>query len=379
VIGFGPNVIGVIGAEVPSRWPAGGRRQFVTPKKNSEIPAETVALKAEVTSSSGKLFDDLYYWEVNGDGVHRAGEILELSRGTPGRFRVTIHSQADDTVQDWMYVWIIWADRVIPKCQNGIGKPQSNSEAMASGWGIDPDNRWRFVFVIQPISLFTDSPDFDTPKLNGNSNAPTPGVSKTYPVHTEWGDGDTALLRFDVSRMMNISLRNPALMRYSDFSDSDSAWITKLPSEVDDVLVPWPTPPSFGPDSDAEGNDDPVVPTRFGGEDEDDNPYRKNESPLLAHDIGEVSSWDGPMKMIKDSAGVLNREFEYLSNFKEFVRVDISSALSSHSQRFWFRISEYTEWYFQAKLKGAILPTKATQFWIDSGSRTNYGNIKPEN
>jgi hypothetical protein len=69
-----------------------------------------------------------------------------------------------------------------------------------------------------------------------------------------------------------------------------------------------------------EGNDDPT------GEDEKANPYYiENAIPSLSHEIGQVTSLDTPYSVVKKSWNTDGFTFEKISNFREFVRLELNS------------------------------------------------------
>lgn len=338
---------GVVGDEIPSNHGAQGEKHFVSPMKSEDIPATHAVFEAKGISL--EEFQKGYEWGEGGEAV--SGEPLKrrVSRASTGKTILTIKVKGGDQVVDKMNVWVIWATctprrvampvftkiKAAPAQQN---PPIPAIKAFSTYGEVNSGNTWSFVFKIEPGEIITAN---EHPLLEGaqDKRHDVPGAGKPLPTNPNRADlhADEATYKWDSSRQIKWAITNST----------------------------GTTNPVAFPQDDTEGNDDP-----YGhGGDEDDIPYKASQllAPSLAHDIGEISSTDGPVLGRDVDQGSTDGEIYHKDvDFREFARVQLWDGKRKNG-KFWFRISDFVLWhhYFRAKFKTHILRDST---WEDDGS-----------
>lgn len=219
----------------------------------------------------------------------------------------------------------------------------------------------KFKFVIKPSSI-CDPNILERPDLEGVRKQDVPGANQVHSTDPKNGPGDHAAKKWDVSRQMQIRIRNPNSIPKASLVQSGPSWFANQPLAVD-TPVPFPTNP-------AEGNDDFSIPTQI---DEDDIPYQKRDNQdALDHQVGEITSIDSPEFPVLNNWGATGRHFGTEANFREFCRLEINDGRRT-SGTFWYRISDYYEWhhYLSTDYNGT------TNVWDDAGSSSDTGHPIP--
>lgn len=335
---------GKTGDQIASVNGQNGEKHFVSPKKTSEIPDDYVDLKVEGVDKS--LFERLLEWE---GGEIYPGEPLKcrVKRELPLKEVVKIRAQYDDAEADVMNVWIVWSEPVV---QKGTGVFD-----IGDGWSehripTTVEEGWRFRYAISPLSIITDT---EKPSLQGPASKPVPGAGNPH-LLIEGVSADSATTKWDVSRQMQTTVRNPNLIAKQLLvaaDDTDAFWANQ--PQALDILLSFPTAAE-------EGNDDPPIA------DESGNPYEASTALGLDHSIGEVSSQDAPNVAFFNSWGQDGFGLSVEHEFREFVRLELWDS-SREAGKFWFRISEFYPWHFKSKVKYKEPPGQ----WQNDGSSTD--------
>lgn len=345
---------GKTGDQIPSVNGEAGEKHFVSPKKTAEIPDDFMDLK--VVGVVQPLFERLLEWE---GGEIYPGEPLKcrVKRELPLQEVVKIRAQYDDAEADVMNVWIVWTSAAH---RLGTVVPLPHPEWFEYRIDAGEDNIWKFQFTILPAEIV--APDAERPDLGGlaHSQRPVPGHEKSWPnVSDPLLKADTATFKWDVSRQMSVTLRNPGLIPKQSLEEHFLGQWTDEQPQVIHTPVPFPANP-------VEGNDDPYP------EDEENDPYQVSNRVGLQHGIGQLASFDFPGWAVLNSWGTVNnQEFVAMINFKEFVRLQLYDGIRANGDC-WFRISDYTLWHHSLKAKFNL----ATGKWIDGGS-WKYSTIAP--
>jgi hypothetical protein len=348
------NQPGNTGDLIPSNKGAVGEEHYVSPKKSTEIPDDYVVLKA--TAIAQGRFEELLEWD--GGEAHPTDSMKRrVKRDTAAKTVVKIKVKQGGAEVAKMNVWVVWA---IAQPRVGTIKPLPDPDWFEYRIGIEEDKNWRFKFTIEPAGIITEA---DRPALHGNADLQknVPGHNKPYPTDPDPNlKADTAVNKWDVTRQMSISLRNPGLITKAQLEEHFlGQWTDGQPQNLH-TPVPYPTNP-------VEGNDDPFTV------DEENNPYAVSNQMGLEHQIGEITSFDAPGWSVLNSWGTANdQEFVAMSNFREFARVQLWDGKRANG-KFWFRISNYGLWHHSLKAK-FDLPTGK---WNDNGSSSALGNIAP--
>jgi hypothetical protein len=368
-IGFGPDMQGVVGDVIPSILTTGGKGHFVSPKKTTAIPAENVVLTGLVTSAEGKTFEELYEWFVDG-GSWGTSSTLYLPRSAADKMTVVIKKQVGGTVMAEMYVWIVWAEMAsgYPVEGKGVFDPDPHAR-----WRIENEkddastrNPFKFKWNIAPSEIF-DRDQSDVPNLNDVADTQPPGASKNHPVQTD-RPADSAEKKWDVSRKMQVTVRNPQLISKNQLMQTIGNLADGQPSAT--AVIPWdfPKDSETGGNADAAGNDD------SNSEDENDDPYSAYTDPSngasLSHSKGQVTSMDAPgFKALAHWATDDGMSYRVDINFKEFVRLELKT---------WFRISDETEWYYALRVKSSTVVKSGvpTVIWENDESTSGLGSYR---
>lgn len=345
---------GTTGDVIPSNKGAVGEKHYVSPKKTTEIPDDFVVLKA--TGVEEDRFVELLEWD--GGEAHPTDPMKRrVKRDAAAKTVVKIKVKQGGAEAAKMNVWVVWA---IAQPRVGTVQPLPDPDWFEYRISIEEDKNWRFKFTIQPPTIITEA---DRPALHGAANPrkKVPGHNKPYPVDPDPQlKADTADFKWDVSRQMSISLRNPGLITKAELEEHFTGqWADGQPQAVH-TPVPYPQDP-------VEGNDDPF------SADEENNPYAASNQMGLEHGIGEITSFDSPGWSVLNSWGSANdQEFVAMNNFREFSRVQLWDGKRENG-KFWFRISNYGLWHHSLKAKFATPPGK----WNDNGSSSALGNVAP--
>ena len=225
--------------------------------------------------------------------------------------------------------------------------------------GPEANRIWKFRFTIQPAEIVDMANDI--PALDGlaDNRKKVPGHNKPYPVDPQ-KKADTAERKWDVTRQMSMSIRNPGLIPKEKLDEHFTGQWTDGQPKLVHTPVPFPNNP-------VEGNDDPFP------EDEDNNPYQASNRLGLEHAVGQLTSFDGPGWSVLDSWGTANnQEFTAINNFREFARVQLWDGNRANGN-FWFRISNYGFWHHSLKAKFSDPPKD----WNDNGSSSALGHKAP--
>lgn len=350
------GMAGVIGDTVKSAKPESTVKHFVTPKANgpAEGPPEPidqpyVILKA-VGFTAEQITDDdpkqIVKWEggepVEGEPLKR--KVPRSSTGT-GPVEVKIKTKTDDELLTQTDVWVVWCDP--PVVTNGtasfgqVTKPLYVGGTFVTdvnvGAGYTSATNWRFTFAIRPFSICNvnvlERPELTKPKQN-----PVPGAGNDYSFNPS-KKADHAALKWDVSRQIKVTIRNPNSISKSALENAENvklqaAFCVNQPT-ANDSPVTFPSNP-------VEGNDDPDLSPIM---DEDANPYEPVTSGDLQHAAGELVSVDAPNAYANKSWGGVNYHFGVEYNFREFCRLEITDGARA-TGTFWFKISDYFEWHY---------------------------------
>lgn len=349
------NMAGVIGDVIKSAKPASTVKHFVTPKKSTELNQDFVELKADGIAAAD--FDHYFVWENGEEGSAPNKRKVKRDATGTGPTEVKIRNKQDNTVVAQMDVWVVWASCTSTR-GNGILDPNNN----ALRYYVLQTAPWKFVFSIQPAAII-NAPDGERPALQGDKRKPVPGDGKPYAVDPlSKQDGDSARLKWDVSRQLKETIENP-----QHIPKECLAWrppfLEGQPGNT--TLFGWPTGDS------AEGNDDPLqIP------DEDDDPYHTQTIPPLVHAVGELTSFDWPISVpISNSCGGQGRTMLDEADFREFCRVELWDG-TRKAGKFWYRISDYQLWHVAFRAVWSADSEK----WVDDPlrpSQTDVGNLHP--
>ncbi len=331
------DMIGVVGDMVRSKKDDSHVKHFVTPKKSTELPQDYVELKCGVSVAD---FDKYFEWE--GDGQKGSpSNTYKVSRATTGdkAKKVKIKNKQTDTVVAEMHVWVVWCDPPTVTTSGGVFGMWHTPNLGIVGKEWVCTGTWKFKYAIKPEAICNPATE-ERPDLSGDSLKPTPGASTPY-IGKAAEFADTAENKWDVSRQVKITVRNPSLIAKSDLRSSFNGTLFDRQSVPLDV-IPFPTNP-------VEGNDDPYIT------DEHTNPEAAHSGGNLDHGIGEISSVDAPGFQVGNSWGGTGTSFDLEANFREFCRLEITDGTRS-TGTFWFRISDYTDWhhYLNAIKTGSV-------------------------
>jgi len=371
-----PGTAQTLGDMVPSNkrgQAADYRFHFVTPKKSQWLPGGFAEFNVE--SPPRDIFDQLLRWAPDS-----AGEPLpsdpdnplrrRVSRAAPGKFPLKLETNpekiglpaAEATVLD---AWVVWAEGTIRNYGNFVFDSLSGNLRKTIG-GADTGyvtwhppntmaaNLFQFEFTIQPKKIITDlNAGNDAPDLDGDKTQQpeVPGSGMTHPVLETYANGNPTNLangakyKWDVSRQMQIRIKNPDSIPHDDFLSGFNSLYDGQPKN-DSTPVAFPGNPVVG-------NDD-VFP-----EWKNNNPYQQFAEPghePLHHDIGSITSADGPFSVMSSISAAPGRTYEETDSFREFARLQLPSG--------WFRISENLEWNIALKIKC----DQNSNQWTDDGS-----------
>ncbi len=360
------NMAGVVGDMIPSNLESAGEKHFVSPKKTvgyGGIPDPYVVFK--LPGISRAAFESCLEWGAEGgepDPVDPSKR--RVSRAQTGKTVLTLRlKSATPGVPgpeiDRINVWIVWTTVTPPTVNPGVFTPNKGIDPYKFAQYETADPGYSFVFSIQPISIITAS---DHPKLEGESKKHVPGFNKPWPVDPT-KKCDSADLKWDMSRQLNHSIKNPGLIPKESLAVIyPSAYLLYQPTQ-------FATPIEFPQDT-AEGNDDRPA-TESKEIDEDCNPYQAQTSndKGLAHSLGQISSYDAPSRSVLNSWAVDGKSFSAKSIYREFARLEIWDGKRTGG-RFWFRISDQVLWHHSISVNST-----ATGVWNNTGSSSgmNYG------
>ncbi len=333
---------GKTGDQIPSNLGATGQKHYVSPKKSVEIPDEFVVLKTKGIDK--ELFEQALEWD--GGEAHPDDPLKRrVKRDATGKTAVKLKTKDGGQEVDLMNVWVVWSDVVV---QNGNGVYE-----VGDGWSqyktpLTEQDGWLFKFQIRPGTIITDQ---DRPALDGEKQKPVPGKGKAH-LLTAAMDGDSAQYKWDSSRQVKVTIRNPDLIskQLLDLHDSDTFWVNQ-PKALD-VVEDYPV-------TAYEGNDDTLIP------DEHSIPYVVSNAVALKHQIGEIACHDAPNIVFLDDWGQNNYTLEVDYEFREFARIELWDG-NRNAGQYWFKISDYSEWNFKAKSKFKTPPGD----WINNESST---------
>jgi len=155
----------------------------------------------------------------------------------------------------------------------------------------------------------------------------------------------------NVSRQIQFTIRNPNGVGTQGMIPAEL--YANQPRE-ESISVAFPL-------SDVTGNDDPP------NNDEDGNPYGSLlPGSALAHEIGEISSYDAPSLSVPASSSSSSAFFSKEYDFKEFARLEIWDG-KRKSGKFWFRISELRSWHHYLRTTF----NESTNQWENTGSSSD--------
>lgn len=364
-IGFDVGMIGVVGDTVPSVDTTSTISHFVTPKKTTQIPADDVVLKLigiDPKYITPGQAEQIFEWDAT-VGQSIDGEPLKrkVSRLTPGRHSVKVKSKnSGDTILETI-VWVVWCDITTTPGTANFQTFTNTNPAGSQYKNLDQiGNKWRFVFKINPSSIL-DQNTLNRPNLSTAPTKPVPGIVNLHAIDPTNGPGDSATAKWDVSRQVKVTIRNPDSISKEILAAGGqaAAWNVNQPAAVD-------TPVPF-PGMDTEGNDDPAA---FG--DEDVNPYAAKQGNDLDHAFGELSSNDAPNLRVLADFHPPGNSYSIELNLHEFARLEIWDQ-SRTSGKFWFRISDLEKWHHYLDASYDESDGK----WIDAGSSHGVGHPKP--
>ncbi|MEM0965542.1 MAG: hypothetical protein AAGJ81_05280, partial [Verrucomicrobiota bacterium] len=350
------NMVGVIGDIVPSVNPDSVVKHFVTPKRSNELNQEYVILKATkgitadmITPGHAK---QILEWE---GGEEVPGEPLKrrVKRDEAGKTEVRIKVKQSGGVAAEVYVWTVWANgqKVADHPIRTRSVPDIITGDFTVGPGVEVFGGYDFNFSIIPKTIITHSDD-ERPDLSGeNTHNGTeiepPGTGTEHFIKGMIAPLENGVsLKWDVSRRARVKILNPHRYPVERLDIIPGFLWDNQPIEED-------IPVTF-PDDERVGNDDGDTG------DEDNNPYQSTDRSMLAHGIGEISSFDIPVNPFRNSTGSDGDTFEIRYHFGEFSRLLIGSD--------WYRISDYLDWRIHFKIE------KENGVWIDDGSTRALDN-----
>ena len=345
------GLAGTIGDTVPSvQGEKSFVRHFVTPKKTDELPQEYVELTAGAITLA--KFDQLFEWDCEGGQQGSDSRFWKVSRSTPAVTKLKIKTKKTKVVVSEMHVWVVWCD----------APTITDASATFGDWyygimgKVGKEYRctanWKFKYVIKPAEIITAD---ERPDLEGNRRIKPPGYSKPYLAAPDT-EPDTASFKWDVSRQVKITIRNPNGISEANLrSTFTGSMFTGQPAAL--KVHDFPSDP-------AEGNDDPADGT------EDSNPYEASTSQDLEHAKGEMASLDSPAFQEADSWTSPGGSFDLEANFREFCRLEITDGARSTGTT-WFRISDYTTWHHY------LNSIRGTSEWEDTSSMNGRSHPIP--
>ncbi len=374
------GMAGVIGDTVKSVKPESTVKHFVTPKANgpAEGPPEPIDQPYVILKAVGFTAEEItegdprqvVKWE-GGEAVENEPLKRKVPRASTGPTEVKIKTSADDEVLTQTDVWVVWCDSPTvtvgtasfaqvtdPKYVGGVLVTNENIGAAYSSTAF-----WTFKFVIKPYSICNPNV-VERPDLSGPKQNPVPGAGNDYSFNPSL-KADSATLKWDVSRQVKVSVRNPNSIGKAALENSfPTAFCVNQPTANDS---PVNFPSSTSP---AEGNDDPDLSPV----DEDTNPYQAVPSGNLQHGVGELISIDAPRFYAEKAWGAAGYHWGAEDNFREFCRLEITDG-ERLTGTFWFRISDYFDWHFYLSTDFDGIPRE----WRDGAppSQTDAGHPTP--
>lgn len=369
---------------VPSVNGAAGEVHYVTPKWAQDIDGnnyKTVVVQARGLSHSDFTGSNAkYQWNcisektglpAGAPSTTDASKFV-INRETADHFTLNVVPVNPLTgITGKIHVWVVWAN-CTPTFKTAEWATQTRllytipanpplpeipvTEDVGQKWYVPnrTDARHRFVFTINPASI-CDPAVQERPDLTGEKKKPVPGEQTTYSIVPSLGPADNATKKWDVSRQMKVTIRNPhGINNTLMSSQAGTNWYANA-NNPSGTPVPWPGDPTAG-------NDDPE------SLDEDDNPYAAKSGGDLDHAVGQLSSIDGPsLPVYKVWGGLFNITYGAEMNFREFCRLEIHDGART-TGKFWFRISDYKEWhhYMSAQWDGIYIWSPYTG--LSSGS-----------
>ena len=365
-IGIKPadGMVGVVGDMIPSNQVVNPELHFVSPKKTDEIPNDYVVF--EITGIDEKQIKDgdeaqVVTW-VGGEAVPDAPLQRRVKRDQAAKTELkitTLPQHGSEEVAN-LNVWVVWSSVEIQAYEDVHfnvnqalpGFPPANS---SYGGTLLPSKAWRFKFTLQPAEIV--SPENDRPDLDGGCKTPVPGETK--PHFSEPLFADHALRKWDLSRQAQIHVSNPQSIPKNKFPDN---FIYRNQPKELDLAVSYPAKA-------VEGNDDPGGPLWA---DEDANPYQGTQQAGLAHEIGQITSFDAPKIYFEAAMGVPDATLAQIVNFREFARVELHSGKRPTDEQSWYRISDYVEFHHVMAATFGTGPEGELQ-WGNSGSTFGIG------
>lgn len=352
-----PGQAGAIGDMIPDQDATSGRLHFVTPKLTPQIPNPNVALEYRIGRASTLGWDFMAGVTVAGgnpDPDRFYGRLVP--RNVPQRHEIELIHTATQTQLAKLNVWVLWSYATARYGQpEFVDLPAGNGKKY---WIPNEGPKMaKFNFTIQP-SAICDPQNEERPGLGEISKKPVLGVRSPH-VFKE-GPGDSATFKWDLSRQMKITVRNPQ----------------EIPAGLLPGILGVGQPaavfsPVNFPNNDTEGNDDPLTV-----DDEDVIPYRErndaNDVKALNHIIGSTCSADAPSLPVYDISGFPGRSLSMEFNFHEFSRVELWDGERA-SGNFWFRISDMHPWHFYGKFSFS----NATGKWGNNDSSHGEGHPNP--
>ena len=369
---------GKTGDQIPSNKGATGEKHYVSPKKSAEIDDEFVVLKAKGIEK--ELFEKVLEWE-GGEAVPNEPLKRRVKRDATGKTVVKLKTKNGGQEVDLINVWIVWADTEVVQSSQGVEFSPGSGGYSGSGFGLVPEKAWQFKFKIKPVELFSQDPTADLPKLDGNATSKPPGDGTRYffTEHLNFPDefGDTAPLKWDVSRQLEIKVfNNPSgtQVPLAKFKDTSTFLKAGQPA-AETTPIPYPADA-------AQGNDDPITRESRPIKDEDSDPYKAiAENKGLDHEIGEISSFDDPVFGPFVSEPELGSAMVQIANFREFARLEIKGGITNHQNpKNWYRVSDYIDWHHVwAAIYGEKPPDSGNFGWFDNGSSSGNNIFAPLN
>jgi len=337
------GMAGVVGDSVPSVLPSSKIAHFVSPKKTTQVAQDHVILQVKGIEpehiTPGHAKQVLEWDSAVGEAVPDEPTKWRVSRAESGRFSIKVKLKDGGDTACEMLVWIVWCETTVTP---GVAAFEILNDGSQYKISDDLAEKWKFVFEIQPQNIL-DQNTLERPALSGPSVRETPGFEKLYVTDPGAGSGDTATLKWDVSRQVKKIVRNP-----------------------DGIPEGWIAKSAAFPALDYEGNDDPA------GDDEDANPYAAKVGGALDHAFGELSSFDAPNNPVQNGWHPPGNSYAVESNFREFTRLEIWDTNRANGQ-FWFRISDFLEWHHYLGTENIGVEN----MWTDNESSSGLGHPKP--
>ena len=358
--------LGLIGDMVKSNkvgQVANPERHFVTPKRNNSTPEldrPSVRLRAQLPSGMSQDIVD-YEWTLQKDNgpvqVVAVGEIYDLSREVPGKYKVSLRTIKDKKDAGSINVWVVWADGEFTHIPDNVdtnmqptrikgfdGTIRDGLVFIGANAPFDASSGFVAHFTIQPASI-TDRAQ-DIPNLMGESDSayPPSPYGRSWPMtrahRREYDNSLGAKYKWDASQSLRCHISNSKPIPKTYLSDYDTPTIQTLDlyanqPKADDLVRDFPI-------SDVEGNDD--IPESA----QQNDPYQQYTdefNPGLEHGVGVLAWADAPRIETPGNPatdGDPSNTWEGAIYEQEY---DLAAFTRLQIGKVWYRVSKHLNWH----------------------------------